>query len=948
MAARDRPTRQRDPAYVTPSLAPAEDPWTLAVHREESGFVPIGTAVAISKRQVLTCAHVVLDNFDDSVPLELVTPLWVSFPKVTSLWKVRRRVARVEYDADLPQIADVAVLHLEEDLPGAVTPARLKLLEPEVLVGLRWWAFGFPATSRPNGNEADGTVAARLAHGWVRLDTESPYPVEKGFSGGGLWVPEYNAIAGIVGQALPSGDRKGDAQALTLAQAHIFLPAANLRFYGGWSPEDAGLSALAEWGWNLSDDPEAGRHWRPRGRGVMNDLDHGYRFQGRSAALTEIIAWLDRPDPDRRVLVVTGSPGAGKSAVLGRIVTTADRELRLQVPSLDTALRATAGSVGCAVHAKGKTALQVATEIARAVGVRLPSQVDDLVPSVQRFLTKQPRRFNVVIDAVDEATTPEQARSLLIDVVLPLVQGCGGLGVQIVCGSRHHDAAGNLLEVLDAAAKIIDLDHEAYFVLADLEAYAAANLAMDDAARPANPYADPTIARPVARQIAALAEPNFLIAGLDARRRGMYDEVAADPNNLTLTPTVRSALDAYLDKIPPVGDVPARVLLTSLAYAENPGWTTLLWRVANGALGVTVEPHKLDWFARSAAASFIIENSVLGGAPVFRLFHQALNDVLLRARGTGGIRADQQHLTLAFLAHGRDQGWANAPEYLLQSLPRHAHDAGLIDDVLADDEYLLHADLTPLLSPANGARTEIGLARARTIHLTPQAIRVEAPERAAMFSVTNALEKLNPLPQRQKLLYRALWASARPRTELRRLDGNTVSIRAISVLDAHDPPLLATAGLDSSVRIWNPAVGSELRRFDGHTDAVQAVCALTINGQQLLATGSDDATVRIWDPIAGSELRRLVGHTSGVQVVCALEVDGRQLLATGGRDSSVRIWDPATGRQLHYLDGHTGTVLAACASPAAVTHRYGSGTRPQAHNCNTSMAIPTGCGRCAV
>jgi hypothetical protein len=111
------------------------------------------------------------------------------------------------------------------------------------------------------------------------------------------------------------------------------------------------------------------------------DSERGWRFYGRSAALTQIVDWLDRPFPDRRVLVVTGSPGAGKSAVLGRIVATADASVRASRPPGDMGVLASAGSVSCAVQATGKTALEVAEEIARAAAAKLPGEPEDLAPA---------------------------------------------------------------------------------------------------------------------------------------------------------------------------------------------------------------------------------------------------------------------------------------------------------------------------------------------------------------------------------------------------------------------------------------------------------------------------------------------------------------------------------------------------------------------------------------
>ncbi len=132
------------------------------------------------------------------------------------------------------------------------------------------------------------------------------------------------------------------------------------------------------------------------------DSERGWRFRGRTAALTRITSWLDRPVPDRRVLAITGSPGAGKSAVLGRIVTTSDREIAKRLPGSDPWVRATVGSVGCAVHVKSKTALDVATKIARAAPARRPAEPKDVAPAVREALEDRGGRFNVA-DALDEA-----------------------------------------------------------------------------------------------------------------------------------------------------------------------------------------------------------------------------------------------------------------------------------------------------------------------------------------------------------------------------------------------------------------------------------------------------------------------------------------------------------------------------------------------------------------
>ena len=57
---------------------------------------------------------------------------------------------------------------------------------------------------------------------------------------------------------------------------------------------------------------------------------------------------------------------------------------------------------------------------------------------------------------------------------------------------------------------------------------------------------------------------------------------------------------------------------------------------------------------------------------------------------------DERALTRHSSTYGRQTRWQAVPGYLLRSLPGHAQAGGLIDDLLADDEYLLHADLRRL------------------------------------------------------------------------------------------------------------------------------------------------------------------------------------------------------------------------------------------------------------
>ena len=893
---------------------PSADGWVAAVHAFEDDFEPLGSALVLDTYRVLTCAHVVMS---EGVIREL---LWVAFPKAGGC--PRRRVASVVIDYARP-VRDLAVLMLEDPIPGGVEPAPLRCPKGQDLVTRGWWAFGFPDHD-PVGDSADGQVGASLSYGWVRLDTSSRYLIRPGFSGGALWAPDYGAVVGIVGQA----HANGDGRAITLHQADLDLPDLKLAALAAWSVEAAGEGALTQWGWALARDTEGMRHWRPRARGVSIDSERGWRFRGRAAAVTRIVSWLDRPQLDRRVLVITGSPGAGKSAVLGRIVTTADTAIGASLPSGDTGVLASAGSVSCAVHAKGKTALDVAEEIARAASATLPDQPDDLAPAILEAIRERPgKRFNVVIDALDEAASPSQARMIIDSIVLPLAETCSSAGVQLIVGTRRRDDGGDILSRFGGALDMVDLDDPEYFAEEDLAAYALACLQLVGDERPGNPYANSKLAVPLANRIAQVSGKNFLIAGLIARSHGLHDMEAADPERLRSPATVNSALVSYLQPLSDAVGVPAMQLLTALAFAEAPGFPGELWQLAVEALfGMRVSTAGLARFARSSAANFLVEStgSAPSGSsdpvtgPVYRLFHQALNDALLQARVDLAPRADDERaLTRSFIKRGQATQWRDVPEYLLHSLPGHAHAGGLAGQLLTDDAYLLYADLRRLMQIADDAALPGEHRRIRLLRLTPRATIAGARERAALFSITEALDNLGTVyrADRWRAPYRAQWATVHPRSERAVLEGHQGLVWAVCSVTVKGRSLLASGGDDHTVRLWDPASGEQVAVLTGHRGRVWAVCSVTIKGRSLLATGDGEA-VRLWDPGSGEQLAVLTGHQGRVNAVCAVTADGRSLLASGGEDGTVRLWDPGSGEQLAVLTGHRRAVFAVCAVTA--------------------------------
>ncbi len=163
-----------------------------------------------------------------------------------------------------------------------------------------------------------------------------------------------------------------------------------------------------------------------------------------------------------------------------------------------------------------------------------------------------------------------------------------------------------------------------------------------------------------------------------------------------------------------------------------------------------------------------------------------------------------------------------------------------------------------------------------------------------------------------------LWDAATG-AELRTLRGHASFVWSVAF--APDGQTLASSGLDHTIRLWDVATGAQLRLLTKHTDSVHAV-AFSPDGR-VLVSGSDDRTIKLWDAATGAELRTLTGHTAIIWAL-ALSPDG-QTLASGSDDRTIRLWDVRTGAQLHTLTGRESRFRALAFSPDSKTLASDSG-----------------------
>ena len=132
--------------------------------------------------------------------------------------------------------------------------------------------------------------------------------------------------------------------------------------------------------------------------------------------------------------------------------------------------------------------------------------------------------------------------------------------------------------------------------------------------------------------------------------------------------------------------------------------------------------------------------------------------------------------------------------------------------------------------------------------------------------------------------------------------GNYVNFRGRQVLDfSPNQLILATAGPDNTVRLWEANTGRQLHRLE-HAAPVNAVRFAPAGGNLISTT--ELGTVYVWDSQSGLEVRRL--HQDDAAYAVAVSPSGK-FIASASLDKSARVWELATGRQVAHLR-HEGIV----------------------------------------
>lgn len=122
--------------------------------------------------------------------------------------------------------------------------------------------------------------------------------------------------------------------------------------------------------------------------------------------------------------------------------------------------------------------------------------------------------------------------------------------------------------------------------------------------------------------------------------------------------------------------------------------------------------------------------------------------------------------------------------------------------------------------------------------------------------------------------------------------------------------VLLTGRGDGSVGLWQMDSGAKLGEFDEHEGPVWSTVFL--GSAKLFATVGQDAKLRLWD--AGRGVRNVWQDHKKAVFALAFSSHAR-LIASGGADKTVKLWDEKRRRLIRTYEGHTEDVRAVALSP---------------------------------
>ncbi|MEV7078006.1 AAA family ATPase [Streptomyces sp. NPDC093516] len=696
-------------------------------------------------------------------------------------------------------------------------------------------------------------------------------------------------------------------------------------------------------------------HFATRATGAPHQTRMSGRcfFAGRKDQLADLSQWMDE-GRGSSLRVVTGSPGAGKSALIGVLVCLSHPDLYEATPAvaskIPSHLQPSYRESIAAVHARGRDLHQILSSIARQLNITHRDEVELTSAHLIQEILNTDAHPVIIVDALDEAVRPVDVMSNLL---LPLSNASNAQGkpaCRILVGTRPWSQFDVLLKAAERRGGLTNLDEiPSATVERDLKQYIVDLLRDHPFYRSVDQKA---AVQQIAESVASILAHRdvvgaFLIAGLfvhqiaaELTAKSVAEICAVVPRSLP------QMLELHLTQLKGQNLRWMRPIMAALAHAKGEGMPAAVIQAASVAF-MPNEDTRDDTPSRPTdrevaevleAASFYLRHSIdSDGRILYRLFHQALADHLInfpldQFRRTQNKTSDARGLlhslrSLVMLptdCSGNFQRnlWKAAPPYLLRHAIQHALDADEVDSLLLDSEFLVHAEpstLLQLIGYARSAPARLAAAVYRTSAIRHGQANSSARRNILALDASRygAEELLSSLQSREvKDPGPCVHFSRTTGGELKEsldgyFDGHSAAVTALAAAPIRGNMALVSSSEDGSLRICDIRGGWTLSHIEtAHTDWILALKAIAVDGNPILVTAGVDNQIMGWDFSSANVEPFLIGqHSDWVRTIAVHEMDERPIVVSAGDDHVICVWD-LTARDIigDPLVGHKGPV----------------------------------------
>ena len=639
-------------------------------------------------------------------------------------------------------------------------------------------------------------------------------------------------------------------------------------------------------------------HWV---RSVRGSSGGGpFLFTGRDRILADVARFASRREPG--LCVVTGMPGAGKSAVLSGLVV---RSLAAQILPADLCDRLPDSRVDVAVHARDRNAGELAAELGATWS--LDPTALGAQAAVTAYLEDRESGPLIVVDAVDEAAAADDVLAFVFDLsaLARVIIGVRPSGAQAGDGPAPIPPLLRALHPL-----VVDLDAEMYKTEDDVAEYVARRLAADPRESGYGPnggWTDELLVAVIGREVARTAGKNFLVAQFMIEelliRAPLRDFSGRWSDALAWPTRVEDWMARDLRRRLPGTDARLAELLRPLAFAERGGLPVGIWQEAAGLFRrEPVALTELDEVVRRLG--FFVASS--GGADTrYSLRHEAFNAYFR----SGPFQ--QEYASLLFTAvlaavpvDGAHRRWDSAPPYVRENVLTHARAAARLDAVVVEESQCLAAvDLEAAGVPLAAAGSVEARQASATFRRASYAAAGSFSDRTAALAFHASLAGYRWMSDALAThTGRSGW-----RTEWRAggiaagvpvgTPTSTWSVMAVRASDGW--PALVTSDVNGTVSVTEAStqmlLGPRLRLPDRAEPPTTTTAWNGSSGDVYVATGSESGRVRIWlatgtradtSPIATFGLEPPIRHVVPVSGPAGTDL----LWIASGDPTRVTVW----------------------------------------------------------